>query len=75
MHYTYDAAGNPTSILDTNGIGRDMIGDAENRIKEIIDNKEGLFHSYAYDHTGERILKRYGSAQSGFGNIIWFCKW
>ena len=68
MHYTYDAAGNPTSILDTNGIGRDMIWDAENRLKEIIDTKEGLFHSYAYDHTGERILKRYGTAQNAYYN-------
>ena len=68
MHYTYDAAGNPTSILDASGMGRDMIWDAENRLKEIIDTKEGLFHSYAYDHTGERILKRYGTAQSGYVN-------
>lgn len=68
MHYTYDAAGNPTSILDAGGMGRDMIWDAENRLKEIIDTKEGLFHSYAYDHTGERILKRYGTAQSGYVN-------
>lgn len=37
-----------------------------NRLKEIIDTKEDLFHSYAYDHTGERILKRYGTAQSGY---------
>ena len=68
MHYTYDAAGNPTSILDASGVGRDMVWDAENRLKEIIDIEKGLFHSYAYDHTGERILKRYGSAQSGFVN-------
>ena len=68
MHYTYDAAGNPTSILDASGVGRDMVWDAENRLKEIIDNKKGLFHSYAYDHTGERILKRYGTAQSGYVN-------
>ena len=68
MHYTYDAAGNPTSILDASGMGRDMIWDAENRLKEIIDTKEGLFHSYAYDHTGERILKRYGAAQNGYVN-------
>ncbi len=68
MHYTYDAAGNPTSILDANGIGRDMVWDAENRLKEIIDTEKGLFHSYAYDHTGERILKRYGTAQSGYVN-------
>lgn len=39
-----------------------------NRLKEIIDTKEGLFHSYAYDHTGERILKRYGSAQQSSFN-------
>ena len=45
-----------------------MIWDAENRLKEIIDNKEGLFHSYRYDHTGERILKRYGTAQNAFYN-------
>ena len=25
MRYTYDAAGNPTSILDANGTGRDMV--------------------------------------------------
>ena len=68
MHYTYDAAGNPTSILDASGMGRDLVWDAENRLKEIIDTKEGLFHSYAYDHTGERILKRYGTAQSGYVN-------
>ena len=68
MHYTYDAAGNPTSILDASGMGRDMIWDAENRLKEIIDNKEGLFHSYAYDHSGERILKRYGTAQNAYYN-------
>ncbi len=68
MHYTYDAAGNPTSILDASGVGRDLVWDAENRLKEIIDTKEGLFHSYAYDHTGERILKRYGTAQSGYVN-------
>ena len=57
--YKYDNAGNPTSVLDANGVGRDMVWDAENRLKKIIDNKEGLFHLYAYDHTGERILKRY----------------
>ncbi len=68
MHYTYDATGNPTSILDASGIGRDMVWDAENRLKEIIDTKEGLFHSYAYDHTGERILKRYGTAQNAYYN-------
>ena len=45
-----------------------MVWDAENRLKEIIDTKEGWFHSYAYDHTGERILKRYGVAQSGYVN-------
>ena len=68
MHYTYDAAGNPTSILDASGIGRDMVWDAENRLKEIIDTEKGLFHSYAYDHTGERILKRYGTAQNAYYN-------
>lgn len=47
---------------------RYLVWDAENRLKEIIDIEKGLFHSYAYDHTGERILKRYGSAQSGFVN-------
>ena len=24
MHYTYDAAGNPTSILDASGMGKDL---------------------------------------------------
>ena len=67
-YYTYDAAGNPTSILDASGIGRDMVWDAENRLKEIIDTEKGLFHSYAYDHTGERILKRYGTAQNAYYN-------
>ena len=43
MHYTYDAAGNPTSVLNANAVGRDMVWDAENRLKEIIDTKEGLF--------------------------------
>ena len=66
--YKYDNAGNPTSVLDANGVGRDMVWDAENRLKKIIDNKEGLFHSYAYDHTGERILKRYGTAQNAYYN-------
>ena len=47
---------------------RYLVWDAENRLKEIIDNKEGLFHSYAYDHNGERILKRYGTAQNAFYN-------
>ena len=47
---------------------RYMIWDAENRLKEIIDNKEGLFHSCRYNHTGERILKRYGTAQNAFYN-------
>jgi hypothetical protein len=52
--------------LDAKGVGRDMVWDAENRLKEIIDNKEGLFHSYAYNHSGERILKRYGTAQNAY---------
>ena len=68
IHYTYDAAGNPTSILDANGIGKDMVWDAENRLRSISDSQEGLYHSYAYDHTGERILKRHGSAQNAYIN-------
>ena len=68
MRYTYDKAGNPTSVLDANAVGRDMVWDAENRLKEIIDTKEGLFHSYSYDHSGERILKRYGTAQNAYYN-------
>ena len=68
MYYTYDAAGNPTSILDANGIGKDMVWDAENRLRSIADSQEGLYHSYAYDHTGERILKRYGYAQNAYIN-------
>lgn len=68
MRYTYDKAGNPTSVLDANAVGRDMVWDAENRLKEIIDTEKGLFHSYAYDHTGERILKRYGTAQNAYYN-------
>jgi YD repeat-containing protein len=68
MHYTYDAAGNPTSILDTNGIGKDLEWNADNQLRSIVDTKEGLFHSYAYDHTGERILKRYGTAQNAYYN-------
>ena len=68
MHYTYDAAGNPTSILDASGIGKDLEWNADNQLRSIVDTKEGLFHSYVYDHTGERILKRYGSAQSGYVN-------
>ena len=66
--YTYDKAGNPTSVLDSNGVGKDMVWDAENRLRQITDHKEGLFHSYAYDHTGERILKRYGTAQNAYVN-------
>ena len=42
---------------------RYMVWDAENRLRSISDSQEGLRHAYAYDHTGERILKRYGSAQ------------
>ncbi len=68
MHYTYDAAGNPTSILDASGMGRDLEWNADNQLRSIVDTKEGLFHSYAYDHTGERILKRYGAAQNGYVN-------
>ena len=68
MHYTYDAAGNPTSILDASGIGKDLEWNADNQLRSIVDTEKGLFHSYAYDHTGERILKRYGTAQSGFVN-------
>ena len=68
MHYTYDAAGNPTSILDASGMGRDLEWNADNQLRSIVDTKEGLFHSYAYDHTGERILKRYGTAQNAYVN-------
>ena len=68
MHYTYDAAGNPTSILDADGIGKDLEWNADNQLRSIVDTKEGLFHLYAYDHTGERILKRYGTAQNAYYN-------
>ena len=68
MHYTYDAAGNPTSILDANGVGKDLEWNADNQLRSIVDTKEGLSHSYAYNHTGERILKRYGTAQNAFYN-------
>ena len=68
MHYTYDAAGNPTSILDASGMGRDLEWNADNQLRSIVDTKEGLFHSYAYDHSGERILKRYGTAQNAYYN-------
>ena len=68
MHYTYDAAGNPTSILNSEGKGKDLRWDAENRLRSISDSQEGLHHAYAYDHTGERILKRYGSGQQAFYN-------
>ena len=68
MHYTYDAAGNPTSILNSEGKGKDLHWDAENRLRSISDSQEGLRHAYAYDHTGERILKRYGSGQQAFYN-------
>ena len=67
-YYTYDAAGNPTSILNSEGKGKDLRWDAENRIRSISDSQEGLHHAYAYDHTGERILKRYGSAQQSSYN-------
>ena len=68
MYYTYDAAGNPTSILDASGIGKDLEWNADNQLRSIVDTEKGLFHSYTYDHTAERFLKRYGSAQSGFVN-------
>ena len=68
MRYTYDKAGNPTSILDASGIGKDLEWNADNQLRSIVDTEKGLFHSYAYDHTGERILKRYGTAQSGYVN-------
>ena len=68
MRYTYDAAGNPTSILNSEGKGKDLRWDAENRLRSISDSQEGLHHAYAYDHTGERILKRYGSAQQASYN-------
>ena len=67
-YYTYDAAGNPTSILNSEGKGKDLRWDAENRLRSISDSQEGLHHAYAYDHTGERILKRYGSAQQASYN-------
>ena len=67
-YYTYDAAGNPTSILNSEGRGKDLRWDAENRLRSISDSQEGLHHAYAYDHTGERILKRYGSAQQSSFN-------
>ena len=68
MYYCYDAAGNPTSILNSEGKGKDLRWDAENRLRSISDSQEGLHHAYAYDHTGERILKRYGSAQQSSFN-------
>ena len=68
MRYTYDKAGNPTSILDTSGIGKDLEWNADNQLRSIVDTEKGLFHSYAYDHTGERILKRYGTAQNAYYN-------
>ena len=68
IYYTYDAAGNPTSILNSEGKGKDLRWDAENRLRSISDSQEGLHHAYAYDHTGERILKRYGSAQQASYN-------
>ena len=68
MYYYYDAAGNPTYILDANGIGKDLEWNADNQLRSIVDTKEGLSHSYAYNHTGERILKRYGTAQNAFYN-------
>ena len=66
MYYYYDAAGNPTYILDANGIGKDLEWNTDNQLRSIVDTKEGLFHSYTYDHSGERILKRYGTAQNAY---------
>ena len=41
MYYTYDAAGNPTSILDANGIGKDLEWNADNQLRSIVDTEKG----------------------------------
>ena len=36
MYYTYDKAGNPTSILDASGIGKDLEWNADNQLRSIV---------------------------------------
>ena len=41
MYYTYDAAANPTSILDASGIGKDLEWNADNQLRSIVDTEKG----------------------------------
>ena len=41
MLYTYDATGNPTSILDARGMGRDLEWNADNQLRSIVDTEKG----------------------------------
>ncbi|NCD00468.1 MAG: hypothetical protein EOL95_12325, partial [Bacteroidia bacterium] len=63
MTYTYDASGNPITI-DGEEVGRSMIYDSDNRLREIMDYRKNIMSRYTYNHAGERAVKRYGAFES-----------
>ena len=66
-HYTYDANGNPTLVVnDSTNATREMYWDEDNRLMVLSDN--GKTSRYTYNAGGERIMKSYGTMEGVYIN-------
>ena len=66
-HYTYDANGNPTLVLnDSTNTSREMYWDEDNRLMVLSDN--GRTSRYTYNYAGERVVKSHGSMEGVYIN-------
>ena len=66
-HYTYDAGGNPLTIMnDSTNTTREMYWDEDNRLMVLSDN--GKTSRYTYNAAGERIMKSYGTMEGVYIN-------
>ena len=66
-HYTYDANGNPTLVInDSTNTTREMYWDEDNRLMVLSDN--GKTSRYTYNAGGERIIKSYGTMEGVYIN-------
>ena len=66
-HYTYDANGNPTLVVnDSTNATREMFWDEDNRLMVLSDN--GKTSRYTYNAGGERIMKSYGTMEGVYIN-------
>ena len=66
-HYTYDANGYPTLVMnDSTNTTREMYWDEDNRLMVLSDN--GKTSRYTYNAAGERIMKSYGTMEGVYIN-------